>query len=71
MRPALVGIGLGLAGAFALTRVMSGLLFSVAPSDPATYVGVVLALATAALVSCLLPGLSALRVDPATTLRDE
>jgi hypothetical protein len=41
MTPALVGIGLGLVGAFATTRVMSGLLFVVTPSDPATYVGVV------------------------------
>jgi putative ABC transport system permease protein len=71
MTPALLGIGLGLVGAFGLSRVMSGLLFAVAPGDPATYVGVTLALATAALVSCLLPGLTALRVDPATTLRDE
>jgi len=71
MRPTLAGIGLGLAGALGLSRLMSALLFGVTPTDPATYVGVGLLLATTALLSCTLPGLRALRVDPVTALREE
>jgi ABC-type antimicrobial peptide transport system permease subunit len=71
MRPALFGIGLGLLGALGLSRLMSGLLFGIEPSDPLTYVTVALVLAAAALVSCFLPALRALRVDPVNALREE
>jgi predicted permease len=71
MRPAIVGIVLGLAGALALSRVMASLLFGIAPQDPITYVVVAFLLAAAALISCYLPALRALRVDPVTALRQE
>jgi putative ABC transport system permease protein len=71
MRTALLGIGLGLAGALGISRLMAGLLFEIAPSDPTTYFGVTLILSVTALGSCYLPALRALRVDPAVTLREE
>ena len=71
MRPALFGIGLGLAGAFGLSRLMSGLLFGVEPGDPVTYATVALVLVATAMVSCLPPALRALRVDPVKALREE
>ncbi|KPK81971.1 MAG: permease, partial [Gemmatimonas sp. SM23_52] len=71
MRPALLGIGLGILGALALSRLLTGLLFGIAPSDPLTYLGVALLLAAAALISCYLPALRALHLDPVTALREE
>ena len=71
MRPALIGIGLGLLGAFALSRLLSSLLFGIAPSDPATYAAVAVVLAATALISCYLPARRALLVDPVTALREE
>lgn len=71
MRPVLLGIGLGLAGALGLSRLMSGLLFGIEPSDPLTYVVVALVLAAAAIASCFIPALRALRVDPVTALRED
>jgi len=71
MRPALIGIGLGLLGAFALSRLLSSLLFGIAPSDPTTYAAVAVVLAATALISCYLPARRALLVDPVTALREE
>ncbi len=71
MRPALIGIGFGLLGAFALSRLLSSLLFGIAPSDPTTYAAVAVVLAATALVSCYLPARRALQVDPVTALREE
>ncbi len=71
MRPALLGIGLGILGALALSRLLTGLLFGIAPNDPLTYVGVALVLAAAALISCYVPALRALHLDPVTALREE
>lgn len=71
MRPAVLGIVLGVAGALALSRVMTGLLFGVAASDPLTYVAAALVLAVAAGVSSYLPALRALHLDPVTALRGE
>jgi putative ABC transport system permease protein len=71
MRPALIGIGLGLLGAMGLSRLMSGLLFGIEPSDPLTYVSIALLLAAASMVSCFVPALRALRVDTVTALREE
>ena len=67
----LAGVGFGLAGAFALTRVMSSLLFDVTPTDPVTFVVVPLLLAAAALAACLVPARRATRVDPMLALRCE
>ena len=66
-----VGVVLGLAGAFAATRVIETLLFGVSRLDPVTYAGVVVLLAGTALVACWLPARRASQVDPVITLRAE
>jgi putative ABC transport system permease protein len=71
MRPILIGIGVGLLGALALSRFVSSLLFNVKPIDPMTYGIVALLVAAAALLSCYVPALRALRVDPVAALRQE
>ena len=69
MRPVFVGLAIGLAGALAFARVLSALLFAVAPTDPATFLAVSAALVTTAAVACLVPGRRAVRVDPMVALR--
>jgi putative ABC transport system permease protein len=71
MRPILIGIGIGLIGALGLSRFVSSLLFGVRPVDPVTYGAVALLVAAAALLSCYVPALKALRVDPVAALRQE
>jgi putative ABC transport system permease protein len=71
MRPAVLGIVVGLGGAFALSRFMSTLLFGVEASDPVTYASVAGLLVAAALVSAWLPALRATRVDPVIAFRTE
>ena len=67
----LIGAVIGLAGAFALTRWMSSLLFGVSATDPATYVIVLLVALGAAISACLIPARRASRVDPLIALRYE
>ena len=67
----LLGAAIGLAGAFALTRWMSSLLFGISASDPMTYVIVLLVSAGAALLACSIPARRATRVDPIVALRYE
>jgi predicted permease len=66
-----LGLGLGLAGAMLLSRLMGGLLFQVSPTDPPTLGAGVLVLAGVALVAALLPAERAARLDPSVTLRAE
>jgi predicted permease len=66
-----VGLVIGLAGALVLTRLMSTLLFEVSPSDPLTFVVVVLCVILAALLACYIPARRATRVDPLIALRYE
>ena len=65
------GLAMGLVGAFALARLMQSVLYDVRPTDPETYVAVVLVLAVAALLASALPALRAVRVDPVSALRSE
>ena len=71
MKLALLGIVIGLAGSFALTRFMKGLLFGVEPTDLLTFSLVSLFLLAAALVACYLPARRATKVDPLVALRYE
>ncbi len=66
---ALIGIILGLGGAFALTRVISSLLFGVGSSDPLTFTGAALLLGIITLLATLIPAYSATRVEPSIALR--
>jgi predicted permease len=71
LRLALLGIVAGLAGAWALTRLMSGLLFGVTPTDSVTLASVAFTLAIVALLACYLPARRATKVDPLVALREE
>jgi putative ABC transport system permease protein len=71
MRLTLLGIALGTAGAFALTRLMKSFLFHVTPTDPATFVEVALFLFLVALLASYIPARRATRVDPVVALRYE
>ncbi len=65
------GIAMGLTGAFGLARLLSRELYGISPLDPATYVGVTLAVALVTIVACGLPALRGLRVDPLIALRHD
>jgi len=71
MTMTLIGVVIGLAGAFALSRVMIGLLHGVSPTDPLTFTGVSIVLLAVALLACLIPARRATRVDPIVALRTE
>jgi ABC-type antimicrobial peptide transport system permease subunit len=68
---ALCGIVIGCLAAFGLTRVLTGLLFGVTPSDPVTFLAVPSLLLLAALLACYLPARRATKVDPVIALRHD
>jgi putative ABC transport system permease protein len=71
MKPTLLGVAIGTAGALALGRVLSSLIFGVRPTDPLTFVAVAALLAAVALVASIVPAYRATKVDPMVALRYE
>jgi putative ABC transport system permease protein len=71
LRPALLGIAAGAAGAWWLSRYVAALLFNVKPFDPLTYCAVAALLFATAVLACYLPGRRAMSVDPVEALRAE
>jgi ABC-type antimicrobial peptide transport system permease subunit len=66
-----IGLTLGLAGAFGLSRVLRTILVQITPSDPLTFVAISVLLTGVAIAACLVPARRATRVDPLTALRAE
>lgn len=71
MSLAFIGAAIGLAGAYAIARVMTSLLFGVAPTDLATFIAVTVVMLLVALLACLIPARRATKVDPLVALRYE
>jgi putative ABC transport system permease protein len=71
MKIVLIGVVLGLAGAYILTRVMSNLIFGISVTDPSTFISMSLLLIIIALLASYIPGRRATKVDPIIALRSE
>jgi ABC-type antimicrobial peptide transport system permease subunit len=71
MKLTLIGIALGLMGAFASTRLLGDMLFGIKPVDPLTFAAMTLLLMCISLVACFLPARRATKVDPMNVLRSE
>jgi len=71
LKPTLLGVAIGAAGALALGRVLSSLIYEVKPADPITFLAVTALLAAIALAASIIPAYRATKVDPMTALRYE
>ena len=71
MKLTLIGVGIGLVGAFALTRLMATMLFGVEPTDATTFGTIAVLLVSVALLACFIPGRRATKVEPTISLRYE
>ncbi len=71
MKPTLIGIAIGLAGALALGRIVANQIYGVKPTDPLTFAVVSILLTAVALVASIIPAYRAARIDPMRALRDE
>lgn len=71
MRLVLIGVGVGIFGAFLITRIMSSLLFGISATDPLTFVGVSLLMGGTAFLACFIPARRAAKVEPTVALRHE
>jgi len=71
MKLVIIGVALGVAASFGLTRLMERLLFEVGATDPVTFISVALVLMVVALLACWIPARRATKVDPMIALRCE
>ncbi len=71
MRPVGIGIVIGIAGAFAMTRLLAAMLFEISTTDVATYVAACGVLAVAALLASIVPRVAHFGVDPITAVRGQ
>jgi putative ABC transport system permease protein len=71
MKPALLGVAIGLAAALAMGRLVASLVFQVKPTDPTTFLAVAALLALIALLACVIPAYRASKVNPVVALRNE
>ncbi len=71
MKPALIGVAIGLAGAVALGRVLASLIYGISATDPLTFTAVAALLCLVAFMASVIPALRAARIEPTRALRDE
>lgn len=71
MKPALLGVAIGIVAALAMGRVVASFIYQVKPSDPLTFVAVAALLGFIAFLACVIPAYRASRVDPVIALRNE